>query len=87
METKFYLDKKDKEILEEFHRASKDKKTADKIKAILLMSQGFTYAQIEKILLLDERTLNRYKNTYLTQGIDGLTKNNYQGSSYKLTDE
>ena len=60
------LDKETIIILEEFHRACRDKKTADKIKAILLMSQGFTYAQIEKILLLDERTLNRYKNIYIT---------------------
>jgi transposase len=64
-----------------------DKKTADKIKAILLMAQGFTYTEIEKILLLDERTLNRYKRLYKSEGIDGLTANNYQGSSYKLSDE
>jgi transposase len=87
MEGDFYLNDKDRVILEEFHRACLDKKTADKIKAILLMARGFTCLEIEKILLLDERTLNRYKNLYRDKGIDGLAANNYQGSSYKLSDE
>jgi hypothetical protein len=42
MEGEFYVTDKDRIILEEFHRACLDKKTADKIKAILLMAQGFT---------------------------------------------
>jgi transposase len=87
MEGEFYVTDKDRIILEEFHRACMDKKTADKIKAILLMAQGFTYAEIEKILLLDERTLNRYKKLYRNEGIDGLTANNYQGGGGKLGDE
>jgi transposase len=86
MDGDFYLNEKDQVILEEFHRACLDKKTADKIKAILLIAQGFSYCEIEKILLLDERTLNRYKNLYKKEGIDGLVANNYQGSSYRLSD-
>jgi transposase len=87
MERTFYVTDKDRIILEEFHRACLDKRTADKIKAILLMAQGFTYEEIEKILLLDERTLNRYKKVYRNEGIDGLVANNYQGKSSKLSDE
>ena len=64
-----------------------DKKTADRIKAILLMADGFTYQQIERILLLNERTLNRYKKIYKEQGIDGLVENNYQGRQSKLSEE
>jgi transposase len=82
-----YLDDKERITLEEFHRACLDKKTADKIKAVLLMAQGFTYAEIEKILLLDERTFNRYNRLYQDEGIDGLVANNYQGSRYKLSNE
>ena len=69
MEGEFYLDTKSRTVLEEFHRACLDKKTADRIKAILLIADGFTYSQIEKILLLDERTLNRYKRIYRELGI------------------
>jgi transposase len=87
MKEELCLSEKDLIILKEYHRACLDKRTADKIKAILLISQGFTYAEIEKILLLDERTLNRYKVIYEEQGIDGLVANNYQGGSYKLGGE
>ena len=87
MEGEFYLDTKSRTVLEEFHRACLDKKTADRIKAILLIADGFTYSQIEKILLLDERTLNRYKRIYRELGIDGLTANNYQGRPFKLDDD
>ena len=51
------------------------------------MSKGFTYPQIKEILLLDERTLNRYKHIYQEQGIDGLVANNYQGRQSALSDE
>jgi transposase len=87
MERDFFIDTESRMVLEEFHRACLDKKTADKIKAVLLIADGFTYAQIEKILLLNERTLNRYKNIYLEQGIDGLTAHNYQGRQCRLSAE
>ena len=87
MEKELSLDKESRIVLEEFHRACLDKKTADRIKAILLIADGFTYPQIEKILLLDQRTLNRYKKIYTLQGIDGLVANNYQGRECKLSEE
>jgi len=87
MEGDFNLTNRSRIILEEFHRACLDKKTADRIKAILLIADGFTYAQIKKILLLDERTLSRYKNVYIERGIDGLIENNYQGRHCKLSEE
>ena len=80
-----YIGARSRQVLEEFHRACLDKKTADRIKAVLLISDGFTYPQIKKILLLDERTLNRYKNIYQEQGIDGLVANNYQGRQSTLS--
>jgi transposase len=87
MKEELRLTENDIRILKEYHRACADKKTADKIKTILLISEGFTYPEIEKILLLDERTFNRYKTLYEERGIDGLAANNYQGGSYKLSGE
>ena len=87
MEGEFILSQKDRKVLEEFHRACLDKKTADRIKTILLIADGFTYTQIEKILLLDERTFNRYKKLYIEKGIDGLVENNYQGKQCRLSEE
>jgi transposase len=87
MKEELRLTREELAILKEYHRACLDKKTADRIKAVLLISDGFTYPEIEKILLLNERTLNRYKTIYKEQGIDGLVANNYQGGSYKLSEE
>jgi transposase len=87
MEGELNLSNKSRTVLEEFHRACLDKKTADRIKAILLIADGFTYQQIQKILMLDERTLNRYKKIYNELGIDGLIANNYQGRQCKLSEE
>jgi transposase len=87
MDQEFSLDDESRIILEEFHRACLDKKTADKIKAVLLLAKGFTYSEIEEILLANERTLNRYKNIYKERGIDGIVENNYQGRQYKLGEE
>ena len=87
MEGDFTLSSKNRKILEEYHRACLDKRTADKIKTILLIADGFTYPQIKKILLLDERTFNRYKNIYIEKGIEGIVENNYQGRQCNLSEE
>ncbi|MHB9294167.1 hypothetical protein Holit_03294 [Hollandina sp. SP2] len=71
MGMELYLDDEDRGTREEFHRAYLDKKTADNIKTILLMAQGFTYTEIEQIWLLDKRPLNRYNRLYRNEGIDG----------------
>jgi transposase len=87
MEGDFFLNANEQIALEESHRVCLDKKTADRRKTILLINKGFTYKQIEEILLIDERTINRYKNLYKNEGIDGPAANNYQGARYKLSDE
>jgi transposase len=87
MNKQFYLNDNDKMILRRFHHTCSNKKTADKIKAILLIADGFSYEQIEKVLLIDERTIRRYKNIYSKYGIDGLTANNYKRTICKLTEE
>jgi transposase len=83
----YHLNTEELVILTEMHRACKDKKTADRIKTILMLNNGFTYLQISEILLIDERTINRYKKLYLNQGVDGLIADNYQGGFMKMTDE
>ena len=87
MEGDLIIPRETRIVLEEFHRACLDKRTADRIKTILLIADGFSYSQIEKILLLDERTLNRYKKIYFEYGIDGLAENNFQGRQCKLSDD
>ena len=71
----------------ELHKQIKDKKLAYKINTLILLSNGFTYPEIEKVLLLDDRTIRRYRDLYLKKGIEGLLKNNYKGCQPELTDQ
>lgn len=88
METKdLNLSENERKALTINHKNCADKRTADRIKAILLVDKGYTYKQIEEILLIDERTLGRYKNLYLEFGISGLLADNYKGGFSKLTSD
>lgn len=72
-------------ILQEAHHSSRFRKSADRIKAILLLDEGFSYQQIARILLLDDMTIRRYEKEYKQNGIDGLLECHYQGSVGLLT--
>jgi transposase len=83
----FHLTTEERISLTTIHRGCQDKRTADRIKAIMLVDKGYTYQQIEEILLIDERTLGRYKKIFQEKGVVGLISDNYSGSSYKLSEE
>ncbi|PIQ72272.1 hypothetical protein CO083_04950 [Candidatus Roizmanbacteria bacterium CG_4_9_14_0_8_um_filter_34_12] len=57
----------------------KDKKLADRIKAVLSLNAGHEYSKIASILLLDEVTLSRYVEKFRTKRIDGLLEFRYSG--------
>lgn len=73
------------QILKHAHRTIKDKKLADRIKAILSLNAGYEYSHVAKILLLDEVTLRRYVKQYQDRGINGLLEYRYTGGQTKLT--
>jgi len=81
----FKLTDTEKQSLKKLHRTLKDKKGADKIKGLILLSDGYSYEQIEEILLLDERTIRRYKETYKKSGVGELLKSNYTGGVSELS--
>jgi len=68
------------------HRTSKDKRVADKIKAIILRNDGWSYEQIAKALLLDETTVRRYESIFIEKGIEDLIHDNYDGGVCKLNE-
>jgi transposase len=72
-------------ILKQAHRTIKDKKLADRIKAVLSLNAGYEYSHVAKILLLDEVTLRRYVKQYQEKGIDGLLEYRYTGGQTRLT--
>lgn len=67
------------------HRKQKDKRLADRIKAVLMLNSGFTYDEIVKALLLDEGTLRRYFKTFQKRGVEGLLELHYIGRKGRLT--
>ena len=42
--------------LEKLHRSLRDKRQADRVKAVLALSKGWSPAQVAEILLFDEKT-------------------------------
>lgn len=71
--------------LRKLHRSIKDKKAADRIKAVVMLHYGFTYQEIAKALFLDEVTLNRYVKKFKERGIEGLSEYRYVGGKTRLT--
>jgi transposase len=66
------------------HRNS-DRRTADKIKTILMLDQGYSYEEIARVLLTDDSTIRRWHNVYQSDGLETLFKSFYVGSEGKLT--
>jgi len=59
------LTSKEREELIQLHRKERDKRICDRIKAVLLHDDGYSYSEIAKILLLDDETIRRHVQNYL----------------------
>jgi len=70
--------------LERVHRSLRDKRQADRVKAVIALSKGFSAAQIAEILLFDEKTSRQYFDRYQQGGIQMLLDDNYPGAAPKL---
>lgn len=69
------------------HRACRNKRAADRIKAIYSLGTGSSVEDVVKILMLDEETLRNYVKRYQDGGIRALVMDHYKGSSAKLSVE
>lgn len=72
-------------VLKQAHKVVREKKLADRIKAVLYLHYGLSYEQTAKLLMLDETTLRRYVTKFQEKGIDGLLEYRYVGGLSKLT--
>ena len=70
--------------LEQLHRSLRDKRQADRVKAVIALSKGWSAAQIAEILLFDEKTSRQYFDRYQEGGIQALLEDNYAGAEPKL---
>lgn len=77
---------KDKETLKRIHRGLRDGRKRDRIKAILLLSEGYTSSEISKILLIDNDTVTNWKKRFdYREDIDSWLKDEYKIYERKLT--
>lgn len=59
-----FLSETDCATLRMKHRSEKDRRVADRIKAVLLSNKGWSYRQIAEALLIDEQTISRHVEEY-----------------------
>ena len=70
--------------LEELHRSLHDKRQADRVKAVIALSKGWSAVQVAEILLFDEKTSRHYFERYQKGGLLMLLDDNYSGAEPKL---
>ena len=70
--------------LEKLHRSLHDKRQADRVKAVIALSKGWSAAQVAEILLFDEKTSRKYFERYQQGGRQALLDDNYFGAETKL---
>ena len=70
--------------LEKFHRSLRDKRQADRVKAVIALSRGWSAAQVAEILLFDEKTSRHYFERYQQGGLKALLDDHYSGAEPKL---
>ncbi|GHU18803.1 hypothetical protein FACS189472_07650 [Alphaproteobacteria bacterium] len=61
---KNFLTQEEELELKQRHRTEKDRRTADRIKAVLMSNTGWSYREISKVLLLDEETVSKHVDEY-----------------------
>lgn len=82
------LSTKEKYDLKRRHRHTKNRQDADKIKAILMFSDGYTATEIATVLLLDDDTIRTWIGFYKQkENVDKWLEKNYLAYQGKLNKE
>jgi len=69
-----------REEIKRLHRGCSKRKFADKLKALLLLDKGFSCMEVGDILLLDDDTIRKYRDQYLSHGASSLLSDNNKGT-------
>ena len=80
----YELSSKEIAELERSHHSLRDKRQADRVKAVLALSKDWSAAQIAEILLFDEKTTRHYFDRYQQGGLQALLEDNYSGAESRL---
>lgn len=82
---KNFLTKNQEGNLKRRHRKCKKRRQADRIKAVLLRNDGYSFEEIAKILLLDDSTVRSYVENFEKKGVDDLLQENWTGGKGYLS--
>jgi transposase len=73
--------------LEKLHRRLRDKRQADRVKAVVALAKGWSAGQVAEILLFDEKTSRHYFERYQQGGVPALLEDNCSGAEPKLDEQ
>lgn len=78
----------DDEVIEikKQHKKCQVKRYADRLKAMLLLNKGHSFAEVAEILILDDDTIRNWHRIFDDEGIEGLQRDLYKGGNSKLDD-
>lgn len=82
----FKLTSKEKVILEQMHRSTKDWKKRDRIKTVLFLDRGFSYVETSELLMLDRDTIYKIQKKFKKDWIDRFLEDNYVIYTGKLSE-
>jgi transposase len=81
----FELSKDELADLRRAHKSEYYRRSADKIKSVVLLGSGWTLEEVKDALLLDEETLRSYVKKYQEGGLPALLKVEFKGSEPQLS--
>jgi transposase len=73
--------------LKALHRTLRDQRLADRVKAVVLLGNGWSFAQVAEVLLVNEKTVRLWLERYQHGGNDELLSLHYQGKAPKLDEQ
>jgi transposase len=68
------------------HRRTRDKREADRIKAVVLLASGWRAEDVADALLIDANSVRNHFKTYQANGLSGLAHLAYRGSECALSE-
>ncbi len=63
------------------HRKTRDKREADRIKAVVLLATGWRAEEVAEVLQVDPNTVRNHFKRYQQGGLDALVHVGFQGSA------
>jgi hypothetical protein len=81
-----FLNPEEEQELLALHRSMKDKRKAYRINAIILLNRGYTKTEVERILLIDRKSLLKHEKNYRKGGIEKLLRDDYIFYTGKLSE-